>query len=353
MPRSPGCCWAPTPQWSTWDGRGALYRGRLDGLLTCGTAAANGQGAIAPPRGPRRITSSTGVVAAVPIYRISCFSVTVITGWSTKVDGRLSVMIPAGSSPFLRRLTCIDPSYLEVPIGSQPKPGRPDYRLLIRLTQAYIGVCASPAECGNLCARRVSADVISAWREYCDGGQQRVRGSVRAWLPATAVAAVLTVGLAAAAYFSLVRGSAGSGPAPSPSTDIHSKEAVMAAVRHYYEIEDKAGETGNIRLILAVTTGPGTPAYENLKQFFREQGVKNRNSIITRDDFSDWSVAITDTTAVVQYGIVQHGHDIDATTRQPVEADTKTTKGIYKATMKLTRQAWLMHERKLISDAAS
>jgi lipoprotein-anchoring transpeptidase ErfK/SrfK len=167
------------------------------------------------------------------------------------------------------------------------------------------------------------------------------------------VAVALAVGLGAAAYFSLVRGSAGSAPAPSPSVDIHSKEAVMAAVRHYYQVEDKAGETGDMHLIVAVTTGPGTPAYENLKEYFREQAAKNRNSIITKDDISDWSVVITDSTAVIRYGIVQHGHDIDATTRQAVEADTKTTKGIYKATMKLKGQVWLMHERQLINDAAT
>ena len=130
-----------------------------------------------------------------------------------------------------------------------------------------------------------------------------VRGSVRAWLPATAVAVALAVGLGAAAYFSLVRGSAGSAPAPSPSVDIHSKEAVMAAVRHYYQVEDKAGETGDMHLIVAVTTGPGTPAYENLKEYFREQAAKNRNSIITKDDFRDWQVAIdTDRAAATRTG---------------------------------------------------
>ena len=180
-----------------------------------------------------------------------------------------------------------------------------------------------------------------------------MRGPMRAWLPATAVAALLAVALGAAAYFSFVRGSGGSGPSPSPSADIHSKEAVIAAVKHYYQVEDKAGETGDMQLLLAVTTGPGTPAYENLKEYFREQAAKNRHSIITKDDFSEWKVAVTESMAVVQYGVVQHGYDIDATTRQAVEADTKTTKGIYEATMRLKGYAWLMQERRLLRDLAN
>jgi len=179
-----------------------------------------------------------------------------------------------------------------------------------------------------------------------------VRGSVKTWAPATIVALLLAVGIGTAAYFTLSRGTGGSA-SPTPSVDLHSKEAVMAAVRAYYKAEDKAGETGTVELVKPVTTGPGTPAYENLKQYFVEQATRNRGSVITADDFTEWDVTLSGDRATVQYAVVQHGHDIDLTTRQPVEAETKTPKGIYKAILMLRSGVWLVYQRDLIRDEPS
>ena len=75
-----------------------------------------------------------------------------------------------------------------------------------------------------------------------------MRGSVRGWVPATVVAVLLAVGIGTAAYFTLGRGTGGS-VSPTPSVDLHSKEAVMAAVRNYYDVEAEARKTGNADLI--------------------------------------------------------------------------------------------------------
>ena len=77
---------------------------------------------------------------------------------------------------------------------------------------------------------------------------------MRGWVPATVVAVLLAVGIGTAAYFTLGRGTGGS-VSPTPSVDLHSKEAVMAAVRHYYDVEAEARKTGNADLIDAVTIG--------------------------------------------------------------------------------------------------
>src|SRR5258708_3987908 len=118
---------------------------------------------------------------------------------------------------------------------------------------------------------------------------------------------------------------------PSSTIDLPSDAAVIAAIRAYYVAEDKAGETGSIELVRSVTTGPGTPAYENLKQYFIQQAAKNRASVITRDDFSAWNVVVTRERADVRYAIVQHGFDVELDTRRPVEAATTTPSGLYDA----------------------
>jgi hypothetical protein len=175
---------------------------------------------------------------------------------------------------------------------------------------------------------------------------------VKAWVPGTVVAMLLAGGIGAAGYYALGHG-IGNSPSPTPSIDLHSKEAVIAAVRVYYKAEDKAGETGTVDLVRPVTTGPGTPAYENLKLYFLEQAAKNRGSVITADDFSQWDVSLSAARATVQYAIVQHGHDIDLATRLPVETETRTPKGIYKAILELRSSSWLLYQRDLLRRESS
>lgn len=177
-----------------------------------------------------------------------------------------------------------------------------------------------------------------------------MRGSVRAWLPATAVAAFLAVGLGAAAYFSFVRGSAGSGPAPSPSTDIHSKEAVMAAVRHYYEVEAEARKTGNADLIDPVTIGHASLASQNFHVFINQQSAKNRRAAIDHNYLSDWAIALSGDHATASYDWWLHGHDTDASSGTAVEPDMTSTKGMYRATLELRAGRWLVAEVQLLQD---
>jgi hypothetical protein len=184
-------------------------------------------------------------------------------------------------------------------------------------------------------------------------GDQRLRGAFRAWLPATVVAGVLIIGLGAAAYFTFGRGSVGASPSPIPSVEIHSKEAVIAAVKHYYAVTDKARETGDVNSAGSVTTGPGTPAFENFKEFVRQEAAKNRRSVTVADRFGDWNIQLAATTAVAQYSLLQRGHDIDIATGKAVEADQTTTKGFYSATLNLVGQSWLLFDKTLLHEEPS
>ena len=177
-----------------------------------------------------------------------------------------------------------------------------------------------------------------------------MRGSIRAWLPATAVAALLAVALGAAAYFSFVRGSGGSGPSPSRSADIHSKEAVVAAVKHYYQIEAQARKTGNADLIDPVTTGHASLASQNFHVFIADQTSRGKRSISVGNYFKDWSVVVSADKAAVQYTFWARGHDIDFITGTPLEHDVTTSKGTYRLRMALKGGIWLAVERQLLQD---
>jgi hypothetical protein len=170
---------------------------------------------------------------------------------------------------------------------------------------------------------------------------------VRGWIPATVVAVLLAVVIGTAAYFTLGRGTGGS-VSPTPSVDLHSKEAVMAAVQNYYAVEDKARQTGDLTLMLAVTEGPGTPAYENFKAFVQEQAGKGHRSVTISDRLSTWAITLNGQTATALYTLVQRGHDTDATTGQAIEPDVSTPASHYKATVRLHGQKWLIYERDLL-----
>jgi hypothetical protein len=183
------------------------------------------------------------------------------------------------------------------------------------------------------------------WRE-----NQRLRGAVRAWLPATAVAAVLVVGLGGAAYFTLGRGLVGASPSPTPSPDIRSKEAVIAAVKNYYDIEAEARKTGNADLIDPITLGHASIASQNFHVFIAQQEAKNRRAVIDRDYFSGWSVTLNNANATAGYVWWVHGHDTEASTGSAVEADGFSTKGQYSARLALLNGRWLVAEVQLLQD---
>jgi hypothetical protein len=164
------------------------------------------------------------------------------------------------------------------------------------------------------------------------------------------VAAVLALGLGAAAYFTFARGSAGSGPVPSPSVDIHSKEAVMAAVRHYYQVEADARKTGNADLIDPVTTGHASLASQNFHAFVAEQAAQGKRSAVVRNYFRDWQVGISSDKATVTYTFWLTGHDTDLSGNS-IEPDNTTTKGSYRMLLRLTGAHWLAVERDLLKDS--
>jgi hypothetical protein len=172
---------------------------------------------------------------------------------------------------------------------------------------------------------------------------------VRAWLPATAVAAVLAVGLGAAAYFTLARGSAGPAPAPSPIVDIHSKEAVMAAVRHYYDVEAEARKTGNADLIDPVTIGHESLASQNFHAYIAEQAAQGKRSVVVRNYFRDWQVAINKDQSTATYTFWLAGHDTDLSGKA-IEPDNTTTRGSYRMRLQLSGRLWLAVERDLLKD---
>jgi hypothetical protein len=176
-----------------------------------------------------------------------------------------------------------------------------------------------------------------------------VRGSIRAWLPATAVAALLAVALGAAAYFSFVRGSGGFGPSPSPSADIHSKEAVIAAVKHYYDVEAQARKTGNADLIDPVTIGHASLASQNFRAYVAEQAAQGKRSVVVHNYFADWHVAIDRDKATATYSFWLAGHDTDLSGKA-IEPDNTTSRGLYRMRLQLTRGIWLVAERDLLQD---
>ncbi|HXA43414.1 MAG TPA: hypothetical protein VNV65_10965 [Candidatus Solibacter sp.] len=170
---------------------------------------------------------------------------------------------------------------------------------------------------------------------------------MKAWIPATLVAVVLAIGIGAAAYITVGHGASGS-PSPSPTLDLHSDAAVIAAIKHYYDVENQSRRTGDIGPMAGVTAGPGTPAYENFKAFLQEQASEGRHSVSLSDQFSHWSVTRATSQATVLYTLIQRGHDTDATTGAAVESDMSTPPTHYRATLHLDSAGWRIYQRDLL-----
>jgi hypothetical protein len=159
---------------------------------------------------------------------------------------------------------------------------------------------------------------------------------------------LLAGAIGAAGYYTLVHG-LGSSPSPTPTVDLHSTAAVIAAIKHYYEVIDQARASGDPNLIDAVAQ-VGTTANNNLKQFLREQAATNRRSIAKAEYFDAWSVRVLGDSADVEYTNWSTGHDVDATTSKPVEANTTTSKGRYSARLIVVAGRWLVADATLIRD---
>jgi hypothetical protein len=167
------------------------------------------------------------------------------------------------------------------------------------------------------------------------------------------VAAALVVGLGAAAYFTFGRGSAGPSPSPTPSLDIHSKEAVMAAIKHYYDVEALARKTGNADLIDSVTIGHASLASQNFHAYVADQAAKGHRSVILESYFADTAIQVSSETATASFTFWLKGHDTDATTGRAVELDNLSRKSHYRMTLQLVQGHWLVVERDLLfQDAA-
>jgi hypothetical protein len=175
---------------------------------------------------------------------------------------------------------------------------------------------------------------------------------VRGWVPATVVAVLLAVGIGTAAYFTLGRGT-GRSISPTPSVALHSKEAVVAAIRHYYDVEAEARKTGNADLIDAVTIGHNSIASQNFHAYVSEQAARGKRSIILQNYYADWVTSISGDKANVNFTFWLKGHAINASTGQAVEADMLTRKSHYQMLLQLVQGRWLVSERDLLSQDAA
>lgn len=125
---------------------------------------------------------------------------------------------------------------------------------------------------------------------------------------------------------------------------------MIAAVKHYYDVEAQARRTGNADLIDPVTLDHTSIASQNFHVFVAQQEAKNRRAAIDRNYFSDWSVALSDTGATARYLWWVHGHDTDAHSGAAVEADGFSTKGRYSAGLGFHHGRWLIAEVQLLQD---
>jgi len=175
---------------------------------------------------------------------------------------------------------------------------------------------------------------------------------VKAWVPATVVALLLGVGIGTATYFTLGRGTGGATAAAS-TVDPHSREAVIAAVKHYYEVEAEARRTGNADLIDPVTIGHNSIASQNFHAYVAELATQGKRSIILQNYYSDWATSIIGDKATVTFTFWLKGHDIAASTGEPDETDMLTRKSHYRMILELLQSRWLVSERDLLSQDAA
>jgi hypothetical protein len=159
---------------------------------------------------------------------------------------------------------------------------------------------------------------------------------------------LLAGAIGAAGYYTLGHG-IGSSASPTPTVDLHSKEAVIAAIKHYYEVEAESRKTGNADLIDAVTIGHNSIASQNFHAFIAEQTAKGRRGVVLENYYADWATQALSDTATAQYKFWLRGYDTDLAGKR-VEPDNTTTKGSYRMQLQLLGGHWLVAERDLLAD---
>jgi hypothetical protein len=135
---------------------------------------------------------------------------------------------------------------------------------------------------------------------------------------------------------------------PSPTPALHSQEAVIVAIAEYYKAEFRARQAGDVTLVRSVTFDEGSPAYLNLKEYISEQLQQGKRSVTVEDHFADWDISLKRDQATAVFTFWARGHDISATTGQPLESDMTTSKGRYKAIVQLMNEKWLLFERDVL-----
>jgi hypothetical protein len=180
-----------------------------------------------------------------------------------------------------------------------------------------------------------------------------VTRAVRSWI----LPSLSLVGIALALVAALIVGSRQPPSQPvirmSPSPPIGTREAVMAAISHYYDVEARARQSGDAGLIDAVTTGPASLASQNFKAFVAEEAAMNRRTVILENRFDKWAVTLSGTTAEANFSFWLVGHDIAADSSRPVEADGPSQKRRYRMSLELSGSSWLVRQRDLLGPDAS
>ncbi|MFY9616142.1 MAG: hypothetical protein WAT58_12155 [Candidatus Dormiibacterota bacterium] len=164
------------------------------------------------------------------------------------------------------------------------------------------------------------------------------------------MALVVAALLGVAAWFGLRQADTRVVVVPSASVDIHSPEAVMAAVRHYYEVEAEARRTGNGDLIDAVTSGHDSIASYNFRLFIQQEAIKKHRSVTLETHLEKWAVTLDADRASATYVLWLRGHDTDSLTGDAVEPDQNTTKGAYRMDLRLGSGAWKTDQRQLLQN---
>jgi hypothetical protein len=120
-------------------------------------------------------------------------------------------------------------------------------------------------------------------------------------------------------------------------------------VKHYYDVEAEARQSGNADLIETVTFGRASLASQNFHAFIAEQTSLGRHGVVLHNYYRDWHVAISGVDATVMYTFWLTGHDTDLSGK-PIETDNTTTRGTYRMRLQLVGARWLAVERDLLKD---
>jgi hypothetical protein len=177
--------------------------------------------------------------------------------------------------------------------------------------------------------------------------EEKVTATLRTWMPATTIAILVSIVVSAATVFTVGRqrhaGAAVAGPIPDSMT----QQAVMAAIKHYYDVAAEARRSGNVDLIDGVTAGRGSPADIHFREFVAEQAARGRRSLVRENFFSDWRVAVVGSSAYALFSYRLSGQDTDLKTGGPVEPEMLTAWQRLQLTLRLSQGRWLVTDERI------